>query len=63
MEEDDAHLDLKARVKRHEMRLIVQALAAEDGNQTKAARRLRVPLRTLVHKIKGFGIKREDYSS
>ena len=39
------------------MRLIADALEQARGNQTEAARRLRMPLRTLVNKVKAFGLK------
>jgi transcriptional regulator with PAS, ATPase and Fis domain len=55
-------LDLRARIKRYEKQLIVDALRAESGNQTQAARRLKIPLRTLVHKIKQLAIARSDYA-
>ncbi|MEW5848274.1 MAG: sigma 54-interacting transcriptional regulator [Myxococcota bacterium] len=58
-----AELDFKALVQRYETRLIVQALHATGGNQTLAARRLRMPLRTLVHKIKTLGIKKLGYAA
>ena len=51
-------VDLKTRVLHHEAKLIEAALRECDGNQTEAARRLQVPLRTLVHKIKKLGIRR-----
>jgi transcriptional regulator with GAF, ATPase, and Fis domain len=35
-----------------------RALAQHAWNQTKTARQLELPLRTLVHKIKMLGIKR-----
>ncbi len=54
--DDDAAF--KDRVKAYETRLILDALRATDGNQTQAAKMLRMPLRTLVHKIRGYGIKK-----
>ena len=54
--------DLRTRVRRYEARLIVEALRAERGNQTHAARRLQIPLRTLVHRIKLLGIDKRDYA-
>lgn len=41
--------------------LILEALAAEGGSQTAAARRLEMPLRTLIHKMKAYGIKKLGY--
>jgi len=49
-------LDLKLRVQEHEQALIRAALAEEGGNQTQAARRLQMPRRTLVYKLKAYDI-------
>ena len=49
---------LKDRVRRLEVRLITEALETTGGNQTEAARLLEMPLRTLVSKIKSYGIQR-----
>jgi DNA-binding NtrC family response regulator len=56
-------VDYNARLKRYEVDLILDALGAADGNQTEAAKRLRMPLRTLVHKIKTLGIKRAGFTA
>ncbi len=53
----ESELDFKDRVREFETRLIVDALRAAGGNQTEAARRLKMPLRTLVHKIKAYSIR------
>jgi DNA-binding NtrC family response regulator len=53
--------DLRARMRRYEIRLIVEALRRDGGNQTHAARRLGLPLRTLVHRMKLLGIRKADY--
>ena len=50
------HGDFKSRVQRFEMQLIKSALDETGGNQTRAAKRLGIPLRTLVRKIKTFGL-------
>jgi DNA-binding NtrC family response regulator/pSer/pThr/pTyr-binding forkhead associated (FHA) protein len=50
--------DFKDRVKQYEIELILDALRRAEGNQTQAAKLLRMPLRTLVHKIKSYGIKK-----
>jgi len=50
--------DLRSRLTRFETEVIVAELRKADGNQTEAARRLGLPLRTLVHKIKALGIKK-----
>jgi DNA-binding NtrC family response regulator len=58
----DGASDFQERVRAHtqayERRLIEDALAAAGGNQTEAARRLRVPIRTLTHKMQQLGIRR-----
>ncbi|MBX3271725.1 MAG: sigma 54-interacting transcriptional regulator [Sandaracinaceae bacterium] len=54
--EDDA--DFRERVRAYETQLILDALARAHGNQTQAAKLLRMPLRTLVHKIRSYGIKK-----
>jgi DNA-binding NtrC family response regulator len=46
-------------VRRYEAKLIVQALQKANGNQTEAAKALGLPLRTLVHKIQTYGIKKK----
>ncbi|MEJ7603137.1 MAG: sigma 54-interacting transcriptional regulator [Kofleriaceae bacterium] len=51
--------DYREHVRRYEAKLIVAALHKADGNQTEAARALGLPLRTLVHKIKVYGIKKK----
>jgi DNA-binding NtrC family response regulator len=50
--------DLKARVRRYEAELLEAALREAGWNQTEAARRMGMPLRTLVHKLKALGITR-----
>ena len=45
-------LDLKQRVGQFEEGLILGALAAEGGNQSAAARRLQMPRRTLVYRLR-----------
>ncbi|MEO7327326.1 MAG: sigma 54-interacting transcriptional regulator [Minicystis sp.] len=49
---------LKERLERFERDTLVEALRETGGNQTGAAKLLDVPLRTLQHKIKSFGIKK-----
>jgi two-component system, NtrC family, response regulator AtoC len=51
-------LDFRDRVRMFEVELILDALRASDWNQTEAARRLRIPLRTLVHKIRVYDLRR-----
>lgn len=50
--------DLRDRVAAWERSLIEAALDATDNNQTRAAERLGVPLRTLVYKLGKLGIHR-----
>jgi two-component system response regulator AtoC len=51
--------DYREHVRRYEAKLIVQALHKANGNQTEAAKQLGLPLRTLVHKIQQYGIKKK----
>nr|HEX4312962.1 sigma 54-interacting transcriptional regulator [Kofleriaceae bacterium] len=51
--------DYREHVRRYEAKLIVQALHRTNGNQTEAAKQLGLPLRTLVHKIQQYGIKKK----
>jgi DNA-binding NtrC family response regulator len=53
-----AAASLRAMLLEVERDAIVQALTAEDGNQTRAARALGLPRRTLVHKLRALGIRR-----
>lgn len=54
---DAPELDLKERVKTYEITLIRSALHEAHGNQTAAADLLGIPRRTLVYKIRSFGIR------
>jgi DNA-binding NtrC family response regulator len=49
---------LRTRLARHEAEIIVEALRESQWNQTEAARKLEMPLRTLVHRMKTLGIKK-----
>jgi two-component system, NtrC family, response regulator AtoC len=51
--------DYKEHVRRYEAELILRALHKHNGNQTEAAKALGLPLRTLVHKIQTYGIKKK----
>lgn len=53
------HLDFRDRIRAIETELILDALKKAQGNQTEAARILRMPLRTLVHKLKSYGLRGE----
>ena len=63
---DAAHaasdLDYKERLRRemqrYETELIVSALARASGNVTAAAQELKIPVRTLTHKMQALGIKK-----
>ncbi len=50
---------LKERVERFERSTIIAVLRETEGHQTRAARLLDVPLRTLQHKIKTYRIKKQ----
>jgi DNA-binding NtrC family response regulator len=52
--------DYAARMVRLEAAMLTEALRDAGWNQTQAARRLKMPLRTLQHKIKVLGLKRND---
>ncbi|MEQ9319900.1 MAG: helix-turn-helix domain-containing protein [Polyangiaceae bacterium] len=41
--------------------MLLEALEETAGNQAEAARRLEMPRRTLVHKIKVLGLRREEH--
>ena len=56
--EVDGDADFKERVRAYETQLILDALRRTGGNQTQAAKILRMPLRTLVHKLRSLGIKK-----
>lgn len=49
---------VRAELQRIETKMITEALAKAQGNQTVAARALNLPLRTLTHKIRELGIKK-----
>jgi len=51
--------DYKEHLRRYETELILKALHKFDGNQTEAAKALGLPLRTFVHKIATYGIKKK----
>ncbi len=51
-------LDLREGVQRYEKHVILEALRGAAGNRTEAARRLQIPVRTLSHKIRQYGIKK-----
>lgn len=55
---EDGDVEFKERVRAYEVELILDALKRANGNQTLAAKLLRMPLRTMVHKIKAYGIRK-----
>jgi DNA-binding NtrC family response regulator len=65
--EDLGAVPFKDRIRDYEVKLLTDALDAASGNQSRAAELLQMPLRTLVHKIKVYGLKktyrREDPST
>ena len=54
-------INLRAEVQRYEVDLILGALEAAQGDRNLAARRLGLPVRTLAHKLKKYGITRSSY--
>jgi len=54
-------VNLRAETKRLETRLVLDALRQADGDRSRAARMLGLPVRTLSHKMQALGIKRPDY--
>jgi DNA-binding NtrC family response regulator len=55
-EEDGA--SIKDKLRRYEADLLLEALEANGWNQTRTAEALGMPLRTLVHKMRTFGLKK-----
>ena len=55
----EASGDYRDHVRKFEIELILRALRKHNGNQTEAARSLNLPLRTFVHKIQTYGIKKK----
>jgi DNA-binding NtrC family response regulator len=51
-------LNIKEKVKRYEAQLLLEALSKHDWNQTRTAKALGIPLRTLVHKMKQYGLRK-----
>jgi two-component system, NtrC family, response regulator AtoC len=59
IESTDDPVDYREHVRKYEAELIMRALHKANGNQTEAAKALNLPLRTLVHKIQTYGIKKK----
>ena len=49
---------LRLEMQRYETTLIVDALTRANGNVTAAAQALKIPVRTLTHKMQALGIKK-----
>ncbi len=56
--EDLSTVPFRDRIRDYEVKLITDALDVAAGNQSRAAELLQMPLRTLVHKIKAYGLKK-----
>ncbi len=56
--EDLGGVPFRDRIRDYEVKLITDALDVSGGNQSRAAEILQMPLRTLVHKIKAYGLKK-----
>jgi two-component system, NtrC family, response regulator AtoC len=56
--EELGSVPFRDRIRDYEVKLITDALDAAGGNQSRAAEILRMPLRTLVHKIRSYGLKK-----
>jgi len=54
---------LRELLRQHEAKLILEALRQARWNQSEAARRLRLPRRTLVYKLKALGIAKLGYGA
>jgi two-component system, NtrC family, response regulator AtoC len=54
-------INLRSEVGRYESALILAALKAADWDRKEAARRLGLPVRTMAHKMKSYGIHRKSY--
>jgi DNA-binding NtrC family response regulator len=52
--------DFKTQMREHEVRVLTRALERTRWNQTKAAKLLQMPLRTLVHKLRAHGLRRPE---
>ncbi len=55
----DVPTDYREHLRKYEAQLIVRALHKHGGNQTEAAKALGLPLRTLVHKLQLYSIKKK----
>jgi DNA-binding NtrC family response regulator len=55
--EPEPGLDYRGRVQRFELQLLREALEQCGWNKTRAAERLRIPIRTLIYKVQAFGLR------
>ena len=51
---------LRREMQRYETDLIASALTRASGNVTAAAQELKIPVRTLTHKMQALGIKKRS---
>ncbi|MEZ4298385.1 MAG: sigma 54-interacting transcriptional regulator [Polyangiaceae bacterium] len=58
--DDLAGGDLRSHLQAYESRILFDTLQATGWNQSEAARRLGVPIRTLSHKVKALGLKKPE---
>lgn len=56
---DEETGSIKEKLRRYETKLLMDALEANDWNQTQTAKSLGMPLRTLVHKMQSLGLKKK----
>ena len=56
---DMAASDYKSRMRAAEAKVLIDALERNAGVQVAAAKYLKMPVRTFVHKLKALGIKRD----
>jgi two-component system, NtrC family, response regulator AtoC len=56
---EPGQVDLKKLLREYEERILEDALRQAGGNQTQAAKALRMPLRTFVYKLKQLGITKQ----
>jgi DNA-binding NtrC family response regulator len=53
-------VDLRAQVQAYQVRVLVETLEATGWNQSEAARRLGMPIRTLSNRVKALGLKKPE---
>ena len=55
-EQDEHPMPFKRQVRDYETELLLEALDATEWNKAEAARRLRLPLSTMLYKIKSYDL-------